>query len=300
MPLGKGDVDGETIHMETGAAPREVSYAFSARTRAARAVIKTIENISGRHRLLKLAQGYEQEVEAGRDFCEVMQERYGIAMEFPVGGLENIPREGPLVMVANHPYGILDGLAMGRMLSLARGDFRIIAHVVFRKARDLQDAILPIDFSETKEALALNLRTRKEALSYLSTGGAIGIFPAGCVATAPVPFGKAMDPVWKTFTARMIAKSRAQVVPVYFEGSNSRLFQIAGHLNQTLRTALLISEFDSRLNTPLRVRIGKPLPPEAIAARGGDSRALMNYLREETFRLSPAGEQRYPDGLYLG
>ena len=109
-----------------------------------------------------------------------------------------------------------------------------------------------------------------------------------------------MDPVWKTFTARMIAKSRAQVVPVYFEGSNSRLFQIAGHLNQTLRTALLISEFDSRLNTPLKVRIGKPLPPEAIAARASDSRALMNYLREETFRLSPAGEQRYPDGLYLG
>ena len=189
---------------------------------------------------------------------------------------------------------------MGRILSMTRGDFRIIAHVVFRKARDLQDAILPIDFAETKEALALNIRTRKEALAYLDAGGAVGIFPSGCVATAPMPFGRAIDPVWKTFTARMIAKSGAQVVPMYFEGSNSRLFQIAGHLNQTLRTALLISEFGSRVNTPLKIRIGRPLPPEAIAVRAGDGRALMSYLRAETYRLSPEGEQRHPDGLYLG
>lgn len=293
MPLGK-------VAPVVSDASRDISYAFSAKSAAAKALIKTIENISGRHRLLKLAEGYQDEVLAGRSFWEVISERYGIRFEFPLGGLENIPRTGPLVLIANHPYGILDGLAMGRMLAMTRGDFKIIAHVIFRKAQDLQDVILPIDFAETKEALALNIRTRKEALEYLGAGGAVGIFPAGCVATAPAPFGRAVDPVWKTFTARMIAKSGAQVVPIYFEGTNSRLFQIAGHLNQTLRTALLISEFDSRLNTPLRIRIGKPLPPEAIAARGTDARALMSYLRAETFKLSPEGEQRYPDGLYLG
>lgn len=295
-----GKVIADSILSGEGAAPRDISYAFSARTRAARALIQTIENLSGRSRLLRLARGYEDEVEAGRNFWDVMSERYGINMEFVIGGLENIPREGPLVMVSNHPYGILDGLAMGRMLSLTRGEFKIIAHVIFRKAADLKDVILPIDFGESKEALALNIRTRKEALQYLAGGGAVGIFPAGCVATAPKPFGKAMDPLWKTFTARMIAKSRAQVVPVFFEGSNSRLFQIAGHLNQTLRTALLLSEFDSRVNTELKIRIGEPLPPDAIAARATEPRALMNYLRTETYKLSPEGEQRYPDGLYLG
>lgn len=298
MPLGKAIA--ENLMSKSGATPRDISYAFSAKNMAQRAVIKTIENISGRTRLLRMAQGYENEVEAGRSFWDVMSERYGINMEFVVGGLENIPREGPLVMVANHPYGILDGLAMGRMLSQTRGAFKIIAHVIFRKASDLKDVILPIDFAETKEALALNISTRKEALKYLADGGAIGIFPAGAVATASVPFGKATDPVWKTFTARMIARSGAQVVPVYFEGSNSRLFHIAGHLNQTLRTALLISEFDARVNTPLKIRIGKPLPPEAIQARATDGRALMNYLRSETYKLSPEGKQRHPDGLYLG
>lgn len=284
----------------TGATPREISYSFSVKNKAARLLVRGIENITGRPRLLRMALGYETEVEAGRDFWEVMQERYGIALEFVGPGLANIPREGPLVVVANHPYGILDGLAMGRMLSAARGDFKIIAHTVFRKAKDLADVILPIDFGESKQAMAVNLATRKEAMAYLAAGGAIGIFPGGTVSTAAKPFGKAMDPFWKTFTAKMIAKSEATVVPIHFDGANSRLFQIASHLNQTLRTALLISEFDSRVGAPLRVTVGEPLPPGEIAARRRDSRALMDYLRRETYALAPGAKKDFSYGLYLG
>ena len=290
----------EDAVLREGAAPREISYAWSVKTAAARALVKTIENITGRPRILKMALGYESEVEAGRNFWEVMQDRYSIKMEFEGGGLENIPREGPLVMVANHPYGILDGLAMGRILSETREDFRIIAHVVFRKAEDLNRIILPIDFGETKEALAQNLKTRKVALKYLAEGGAIGIFPGGTVSTAPQPFGRAMDPIWKTFTARMIAKSKATVVPMYFHGTNSRLFQIASHLSYVLRTALLLGEFDSRIGDPLKVTIGKPLPREEIDRHASDARALMSYLRQATYSLSPEGDRHYPDGLYLG
>lgn len=285
---------------QTGATPREISYSFSASNKAEKLLIRGIENLTGRPSLLKMARGYENEVEAGRDFWEVMQERYRIKINYVNGGLENIPAEGPLVLVANHPYGILDGLTMGRILSEARGDFRIIAHVIFRKAKDLQDVILPIDFGESKEALAQNIATRKEALKYLGQGGAIGIFPGGTVSTAAKPFGRAMDPFWKTFTARMVAKSQAQVVPVYFDGSNSRFFQIASHLNQTLRTALLIGEFKRLIGEPLNVTIGKPLPPEEIRARASDSRALMDYLRDRTYDLAPDGARERSYGLYLG
>ena len=283
-----------------GSAPREISYAWSAKNLAERTLIRGIENLTGRPKLLKMALGYEDEVEAGRNFWEVMQERYRITMQFEGGGLENIPTEGPMVMVANHPYGILDGMAMGRILSETRGDFRIIAHVVFRKAEDLNKIILPIDFGETKEAMAQNIQTRKVALKYLAEGGAIGIFPGGTVSTAAKPFGKARDPFWKTFTAKMVAKSGAQVVPVYFDGSNSRLFQVASHLNQTLRTALYISEFERNVGSPLKVTIGKPLPQEEIKARARDSRALMDYLRRETYNLAPDGERDASYGLYLG
>ena len=290
--------DSGGLAARTGATPREISYSFSARTKAAKAVVRTIENLTGRPRLLRMALGYETEVEAGRDFWEVMQERYRI--ELNITGLENIPREGPLVLVANHPYGILDGLAMGRILSAARDDFKIIAHVVFKKAKDLERIILPIDFGETKEAMAQNIATRKAALDYLGEGGAVGIFPGGTVSTAAKPFSRPMDPHWKTFTAKMVAKSGAMVVPVYFDGRNSRLFQIASHLNPTLRVALLINEFDSRIKDPLDVQIGKPLPAGEIQDRAKDPKRLMDYLRRETYALNPEPEKDYSYGLYLG
>jgi putative hemolysin len=176
---------------------------------------------------------------------------------------------------------------LGHMLALRRGEFRILAHRVFRRAEALERVILPISFEETREAQALNLETRRAALGFLSEGGAIGIFPGGTVSTALRPFGRPMDPSWRRFTARLIAKSGATVVPVFFEGHNSRLFQIASHLHQTLRLALLVNEFKTRVGAPVRVAVGAPLPCAEIAARTGDARALMDYLRIETYKLSP-------------
>jgi putative hemolysin len=176
---------------------------------------------------------------------------------------------------------------MGYMLSQARGDFRILAHKIFRKADDLNRIILPVNFDETREGMKANLATRKQALSYLSGGGAIGIFPGGTVSTALTPFDTPMDPGWRSFTARMVAKSNATVVPVYFEGANSRLFQLASHLHATLRMGLLIKEFKRRVNTPCRVVIGEPIVQSEIDARAKDAPALMDYLREATYALSP-------------
>jgi putative hemolysin len=266
---------------------REISYASSASTRAGRTVIRSIENISGRHGLIRMARGYDAEVAAGRDFWQVMVDRYRLRLEVVAGRLADIPAEGPLVVVSNHPYGILDGLMLGHILSLCRGDFRILAHRVFQKAEDLDRVILPISFDVTREATDLNLQTRRMALEYLAAGGCIGVFPGGAVSTAARPFGRPMDPGWRRFTAKLIAKSGASVVPVYFEGHNSRLFQIASHLHQTLRVALLVGEFKTRVGAPVRVAIGRPLPRDALAAHAGNAPAMMDYLRTETYRLSP-------------
>lgn len=271
-----------------GAAAREISYAHSARSRAGRAVIRSIENLTGRPRLIRMARGYEQEMSTGRSFWEVMTERYGVTVEVGRSELERIPREGPLVVVANHPFGILDGLAMGRLLSARRGrEFRIIAHKVFHRARELEEIILPISFEETRAAQAVNLATRKEALRYLGAGGAIGVFPGGTVSTSRRPFGQPIDPAWRGFTARLVARSDATVIPVFFHGANSRMFQIASHLHNTLRVALLIKEFGARIGGAVRVTIGAPLPRSEIGARARDSAALMDYLRDETYALSP-------------
>lgn len=266
---------------------RDISYAHSAETRPGRIVIRLMENTTGRLSLIRRARGYEQEVANGHSFWSVIAERYGLSLELIGGALANIPRDKPVVLIANHPYGILDGLMMGHILAETRGDFRIMAHQVFGKAQDLNRVILPIDFAETKEALRTNLETRKMALDYLGQGGAIGIFPGGTVSTAATPFAHPMDPGWRSFTARMIAKSEAVVVPVYFDGHTSRLFQIASHLHATLRMGLLIKEFHRRVDTPVRVVIGDPIGRDKLDPLAGNAKAMMDFLRKATYELSP-------------
>lgn len=266
---------------------REISYANSAVTKGGRAMIRAMENTTGRLRLIKAAEGYDEEVRQGRDFWDVMVERYKLQLDVIGGSLDNIPKTGPVVLIANHPYGILDGLMLGHILAQTRGDFRILAHQVFRKAEDLNKVILPVSFEETKAALAQNLGTRKTALRYLADGGAIGVFPGGTVSTAAKPFGQPMDPMWRIFTARMIAKSEATVVPIYFDGHNSRLFQLMSHLHYTLRMGLLIKEFKARTNSRVKIVVGEPIPRATIDAHAGDGKELMEFLRQTTYALSP-------------
>ena len=268
-------------------AARDITYASSAKHRSGRAVIRVLENATGRLRLIRKARGYDTEVAAGADFWEVMSTRYGVDLDVVGGSLENIPRDGPLIVVSNHPYGILDGLMMGRILSARRqGDFRILAHRIFRRAADLDRIILPISFDNTKEAAKLNLETRANAITYLQAGGAIGIFPGGTVSTSATLFSKPMDPSWRTFTAKMVARSGATVVPVFFEGQNSRLFQLASHLHTTLRTGMFIREFKHQINKPVRVVIGHPIPQSALARFEKDPKGCMDFLRKATYELS--------------
>ena len=145
---------------------------------------------------------------------------------------------------------------------------------------------MPISFDGDREAVALNLQTRKTALNYLKNGGAIGIFPGGTVSTSAKPFSQPLDPSWRAFTARMILKSNPTVVPLYFEGHTSRLFQLASHLHYTLRMGLLIKEFKSRVDSPVRVSIGQPLNLDEMAMRSHDPTTFMDYLRNKTYELS--------------
>lgn len=276
---------------------RDISYASSAATKSGRTVIRMMENATGRLGLIRRAEGYENEVSAGRPFWDVMVERYGLTLDVVGGSLDNIPADGPLIIIANHPYGILDGLMMGHILARTRGDFRILANHVFRKAKELDRVVLPISFDETREAVQINLETRKTALSYLAEGGAIGVFPGGTVSTALKPFAQPMDPGWRGFTARMVAKSGATVVPIYFDGHTSRLFQIASHMHSTLRLGLLIKEFRKRVDTPVRVVIGEPIAKEALLARANDTKAMMDFLRKSTYELSPKPLRSYDYGF---
>ena len=275
---------------------RDITYAHSARTRTGQTVIRLLENATGRRRLIKRAQGYAQDMAGGRDFWSVMIARYGLSLSISGGSLDNIPRTGPLILIANHPYGILDGLMMGHILSQIRDDFRILANSVFSQASDLDHALLPISFDATRAGLAQNLATRQETLAVLRRGGAIGVFPGGTVSTGAKPFSRPMDPGWRSFTARLVAKSDATVVPLYFDGQNSRLFQIASHLHPTLRLGLLISEFRARVDSPVRMAVGQPITRDILDPMARDSRQIMEFLRKATYELSPTPLDPYELG----
>lgn len=260
-------------------------------------MIRLMENTTGRLQLIKRAQGYEEDIAQGQDFWSVMAARYGLSLDVIGGSLSNIPQDRPVILIANHPYGILDGMMMGHILAQTRGDFRILAHQIFRKASDLDRVVLPISFEETKEAVRLNLTTRRTALDYLGQGGAIGIFPGGTVSTSARVFSKPMDPGWRSFTARMVAKSNAVVVPVFFDGHTSRLFQIASHLHATLRMGLLIKEFKKRVDTPVGVVIGAPIERDRLNPMVGDAKGMMDFLRKATYELSPKPLKSYEYGF---
>jgi putative hemolysin len=275
---------------------RDISYASSAQSRGGRAMIRALENITGRMSLIRRAAGYEADIAHGKNFWDVIVDRYGLSLDVIGGSLTNIPANGPLVLIANHPYGILDGLMMGHILHKVRGDFRILANSVFRRAEDLNKVLLPISFDVSKEAVKLNLQTRTDALSYLGQGGAIGVFPGGTVSTSARPFSRPMDPGWRNFTAKMIAKSDATVVPIYFSGHNSRLFQLASHMHSTLRLGLLIKEFHARVDEPVQLVVGEPIASAQLAPLKSDPTAMMEYLRKATYALSPVPMKSYDLG----
>lgn len=278
-------------------ATRQISYAHSAQTKAGRAVIRTMENATGRIKLIRQARGYEAELARGVDFWRVMTKRYGLSLDIVGGSLDNIPRSGPLLTVANHPYGILDGLMMGHILSQVRGDFRILANNVFDRAEEINRVILPVSFDSSKAAVAQNVATRQRAMDYMGHGGAIGVFPGGTVSTSARPFSAPLDPVWRTFTAKLVTKSQASVVPIYFDGANSRLFQLASHAHVTLRMGLLINEFKRKAGKPVKIVIGAPIPREELKEYAKDPKGMMDFLRQSTYDLSPTRRAPVPYGF---
>lgn len=265
---------------------RTLTYAREIASRPKRVFCRAIESVTGRHQLARRARNYHLDICAERSFWEVCFDRLEASVRWEGAGLEGIPREGPLICVANHPFGLVDGLALGLTLSRRRKDFKILTNSVLCRVPEITDFLLPIVFDQSREALDINLKTRKTALQTLADAGAIAVFPGGTVSTSARPFGRAIDPEWKTFTAKMILKSEAVVVPLYFNGQNSRLFQIASHMSQTLRLSLMINEMKKCIGKELVVTIGAPISPQVIAQHRNAPADLMEALRLSTYQLS--------------
>ncbi|MEM7025182.1 MAG: lysophospholipid acyltransferase family protein, partial [Pseudomonadota bacterium] len=242
------------------AGPTQFTYSHPEDPAFKRATIRAIELVTGQPKLERLYLENQRRPRAGESFWQACIRRLEIEVDHERTKLEGLPASGPVVVVANHPFGVLDGLVIGYLVSQIRSDFKIVTNSLLFRAPELRRYLLPIDFTETREALETNLRSRAAASTWLDAGGVVVVFPGGNVSTAAGPLARtAVDPAWKPFTAKLIQRSRAPVLPVYFEGQNSRLFQVASHISQTLRYALLMNEVSNKIGDRIRVRIGQIL-----------------------------------------
>ena len=207
--------------------------------------------------------------------------------------LARIPAEGPLVTVANHPTGLLEGLLLPAIVSRVRPDVRLLANSAIRIFPELNHLFIGVDPFGTADARRRNLGPLRESISWLRNGGALAAFPAGEVAHFSLAHRAVVDPPWIDTAARLVMRTRATVVPVWFDGENSRLFHILGLVHPRLRTALLIREFLARRGGTIRMRIGCPLPFSRLM-RFKDPCELTEYLRLKTFLLARPGRASRP------
>jgi putative hemolysin len=260
------------------------SYAAPGDPWLKRLVIRAIERVTGQPYLKWLYDQYRA-TRSAESFWDSAVDRLELKVVCNEDALSKLPRSGPLVIVANHPFGVLDGIVLCHIVARVRQDFRVLTNEVLTRAEEIRPYLLPIDFAETPEALQTNLKSRALAKHHLMSGGCLIIFPAGGVSTTPTLWHKrAIDTDWKTFTGRLIVQARAPVVPVYFAGQNSRLFQLASHVSMTLRLSLLFKEVHDRIGSEVHVRIGDVVPYDRLSTIS-DRQAFMNHLRSMTYAL---------------
>jgi putative hemolysin len=198
---------------------------------------------------------------------------------------DQVRADGPLIFIANHPFGILDGLVLCELAARVRGDLRILINSALCQDRDLAQYFLPIDFRPTPEAIKTNIRSKNLAIENLSNGIPVLIFPSGMVSTAKkMGFGSVKDGPWTTFAAKLVRESKATVVPVYFHGQNSRKFHIASHVAEPLRMGMLIHEATNKFGRKVEVTIGEPISWSSIEGIQG-RQALTDVLYEKVQSL---------------
>lgn len=272
---------------------KELSYANERDPKLKRWFIRSIEGLSGRDRFTRLYEIWRNDIvgKTDRVFGKMLDL---INVDLKVEGTwppANLP-EGPVVIVANHPFGIGDGIAVLALAEQLGRPFRVLINNELLKVPEMAPYSLPVSFEETKEALAINMQTRHEALRLLKEGVTVVIFPAGGVATAKKGFGRAEDLPWKMFPAKLIQAAKANVVPVFFEGQNGRLFHLASKISLTLRVSLLIREFRRLSGSTIRARVGVMIPWEELSTHA-DRKDLLARLFGAVFSMAPVERSKF-------
>lgn len=241
-------------------------------------------------KLEKVNQLYANHADTkGMEFADEILNELQVAYEFNTEELKNIPQHEPFIVVANHPYGGIDGLMLLRILTQARPDFKIMANLILQLIPALKENFVPVNPFETSSKTGINISGIKKCLQALKEGHPIGIFPAGEVSSLKLNTLKISDKLWNPVVGKMILKAQVKVVPVYFSGHNSIAFNLLGLVHPALRTAKLPSELFNKTKEKIQIRVGKPINIKTIN-EFNDPNELLRFLRAKTYALESSLE----------
>lgn len=257
-----------------------------------RAVIQFAEKIAGKD----FAQGIYNDLHAEGvtpiTAWRRILEKLNITLDFDESQLDKVPQKGPLIFIANHPFGILDGVILCYLAAKKRHDYFLLVNEVLSKEPIMKDHLLPVDFRGDERARQRIDKTKNDTAERLGKGECLVIFPSGGVATRFKWFGKVKEWSWKKFICTQIHRTQCTVVPVFFHGKNSELFQVVSKISMTARLGLLLHEVRNKRNKTFRVEIGDPLPYEQMAHMT-DRQALIDFLYRHT--MTEVGNKRPED-----
>lgn len=217
-------------------------------------------------------------------FFDRLLKRLNVGWDALPADLSRIPKAGALVAVANHPFGLIEGAVLGAVLASVRPDVKIMANFLLASLPATGDWLICVDPFGGPGSVQANRRGLRDSIEWLEHGGALAVFPAGEVAHVDLKKRTITDPAWSESVARLVRRTHATALPIYFSGANGPMFQILGLIHPQLRTAFLPHELLNKRHNRIEVRIGNPVPPKR-AAEFQDDAELIAYLRHRTFFL---------------
>ncbi|MEL6520307.1 MAG: lysophospholipid acyltransferase family protein [Pseudomonadota bacterium] len=265
---------------------RRLSYAGTFTHPVQANIIRAMEMVTGKLHLLHLIRRFEaMGVPDGQGFWKQALDVMGIDLITPTAQSDRIPKEGPLVIVANHPHGLVDGMVLAELIGRRRLDYKILTRSLLTGVGEIDQFMIPVPFPHEEDAREQNLEMRRRAMEHLKDGGVTVLFPSGIVASSKSWFGPAVEHDWNPFTAKMIQRSGARVLPIFFPGQNSRAYQIANRVSATIRQGLLLYEVKHALNKPQAPVVGHPIERPSIEEWSGNPRGFVTWLRDQTLAL---------------
>lgn len=266
---------------------RSFSYASTFDDPRKAAFIRVMEALTGKLTILRLIRKFERKgAPQGQAFWRAALDVMGIDLLTPQYQLDRIPKEGPVIVVANHPHGMVDGMIFADLIGRVRSDYRILTRSLLTVIDEVAGSyMIPVPFPHDQDAQRKGVEMRAKAMAHLKDGGVVALFPSGGVAASETWWGPAVEGEWNVFTAKLIRRSGATVLPIKFPGQNSRAYQIANKVSPMLRQGLLLHEVVHSLNKPQAPIVGHPLDDTMVEGWEEDPRGFMSWLREHTLSL---------------